>query len=156
MPEREVLKIAAEQLRPMNQGLITIGAATNFGDFADGVYLPVVLAKMAQSTRSRYCGIIKKYLKPQFGSLCLREITVMTVDRFLAELGKTMLSYESVDKIRDVLSSILQSAVRYELLVKNPATGLTLPRPRRGRASKPYIMPQQFAAMVEMIPRLAW
>jgi len=31
MPEREVRKIAAEILRPVNQGLITVGSAVNFG-----------------------------------------------------------------------------------------------------------------------------
>jgi hypothetical protein len=37
MPEREVQKIAAECLRPMNQGLITLGSATNFTEFVDNV-----------------------------------------------------------------------------------------------------------------------
>jgi hypothetical protein len=37
-PEREVNKIAAEHLRPMNQGLTTVGSATNFADFVDTVY----------------------------------------------------------------------------------------------------------------------
>ena len=35
MPEREVKKIAAEMLRPMNQGLITIGSAVNFEEYVD-------------------------------------------------------------------------------------------------------------------------
>jgi hypothetical protein len=34
-----------------------------------------------------------------------------------------------MDKIRDVLSSILESAVRYELLVKNPVEGVRLAKP---------------------------
>jgi len=151
MPEREVKKIAAEHLRPMNQGLVTIGSATNFTEFVDNVYTPVSLIKMASSTQDRYEGIIDNYLKPQFGGLCLRDISVLTVDRYISDLGKTKLSHESMDKIRDVLSSILGSAVRYELLVKNPVEGIRMPKPKPGKRSKPFIMPEQFTALVNLI-----
>jgi len=56
MAEREVKKIAAEHLRPMNQGLVSIGSATNFTEFVDNVYTPVSLTKMASSTQDRYRG----------------------------------------------------------------------------------------------------
>jgi len=151
MPLREVKKIAAEKLRPMNQGLVTVGSATNFTTFVDNVYMPVVLSTMARSTRGRYEGIIKNYLKPQFGSLCLRDISVLTVDRYAAGLDRTKLSHESMDKIRDVLSSILQSAVRYELLVKNPVENVRLPKPAKGKRVKPYISPDQFMALLRLM-----
>jgi integrase len=149
--EREVKKIAAEHLRPMNQGLMTLASATNFNEFVDQVYTQVPLPKMASSTRDRYQGIIDNYLKPQFGSLYLRDISVLTVDRYLAGLSKTKLSHESMDKIRDVLSSILESAVRYELLVKNPVEGLRLPKPKTGKRTKPFITPEQFEALLKLI-----
>jgi integrase len=151
MPEREVKKIAAEHLRPMNQGLMTVGSATNFTEFVDQVYTQVTLPKMASSTQDRYQGIIDNYLKPQFGGLCLREISVLTVDRYLSGLSKTKLSHESMDKIRDVLSSILESAVRYELLVKNPVEGIRLPKPKTGKRTKPFITPEQFEALLKLI-----
>src|SRR5204862_6501186 len=151
MPEREFKKIAAEHLRHMNQGLVTIGSATNFTECVDNVYTPVSLIKMASSTQDRDEGIIDNYLKPQFGGLCLRDISVLTVDRYISGLGKTKLSHESMDKIRDVLSSILASAVRYELLVKNPVEGIRLPKPKQGKRSKPFITPEQFTALVNLI-----
>jgi integrase len=149
--EREVRKIAAEFLRPINQGLVPIGAATSFAEFVDGTYTPVVLPTMAKSTQDRYSGVIRNYLKPQFGNLCLRDITVLTVDRYFSGLGRTNLQYESVDKIRDVLSGILTSAVRYGLLVKNPAEGVRLPRARRGKKTKQWITQQQFQSLILLI-----
>src|SRR5580704_13829264 len=89
--EREVRKIAAEFLRPLNQGLVPIGAATSFNEFVDGTYTPVVLPTMAKSTQDRYGGVIKNYLRPQFGDLALRDITMLTVDRYFSGLGKTKL-----------------------------------------------------------------
>jgi integrase len=150
-PEREVLKIAAEFLRPVNQGLVPLGSATGFTEYVDGTYIPVVLQQMAASTKNRYEGVIRNYLKPQFGGLALRDITTLSVDRYMAGLGATKLAHESLDKIRDVLSSVLDSAVRYGLLVKNPAEGVRLPRRRGGRKSKPWITRPQFDALVELI-----
>jgi integrase len=149
--KREVKKIAAEFLRPLNQGLVPIGAATSFNEFVDGTYTPVVLPTMAKSTQDRYGGVIKNYLRPQFGDLALRDITMLTVDRYFSGLGKTKLQYESIDKIRDVLASILTSAVRYGLLVKNPAEGVRLPRARRGKKTKQWITQQQFQSLILQI-----
>jgi integrase len=67
-------------------------------------------------------------------------------------MADSELSYESRDKIRDVLSSILRSAVQYGLLIKNPVEGLRLPPAKKGKASKPYIPPERFMALVELIP----
>jgi integrase len=55
-------------------------------------------------------------------------------------------------KVRDALSSILRSAVRYGFLVKNPLDDLQLPPDKRGRRSKPVVSPEQFDALVELVP----
>ena len=106
---------------------------------------------MARTTQGRNVGIIDNYLKPQFSKLALRDIGVLTVDRFVSSLGKSNLSHESIDKIRDVLSGIFSAAVHYELLLRNPAEGLKLPRVRKGKRSKPFVTPSQFAALIELI-----
>ena len=43
MSAREVQKVADEYLRPLNQGLETIGSATNFRTYVDDTYIPVVM-----------------------------------------------------------------------------------------------------------------
>jgi integrase len=53
--------------------------------------------------------------------------------------------------MRDALSSVLRSAVP-EFLVKNPLDGLRLPRDKRGRRSKPFISPEQFNSLVQLVP----
>ena len=152
MREREVRKIATEFLRPINQGLVNIGSATNFNAFVDGTYIPVVMSQMAKSTQDRSSGVIKNYLKPQFGALCLREISKLAIDRYFAGLGQaTTLEHESLDKNRDVLSSVLGSAVRYGLLISNPVEGVRLPRPKRGKKNKPWITRAQFQRLIELI-----
>jgi hypothetical protein len=84
MSAREVGKVADEYLRPINQGLQAIGSATNFTTCVNETYISVVLPLMATSTRERYLGIIKNYLLPQFGELCLRLSAVSPPCRFAA------------------------------------------------------------------------
>lgn len=151
MPEREVRKVAAEHLRPLNQGLVTIGSATKFEDFVESVYKPTVMPLMAQSTQDRYGSVMKNHLVPAFGQSCLRDLTPLAAQRFLSGMADSELSHESRDKIRDVLSSILGSAVQYGLLVKNPVEGLRLPPPKRGKRIKPYIPPNMFEGLLKLI-----
>jgi integrase len=149
--EREARKIAAETLRPVNQGLITVGSATAFEEYTDTVYVPTMLPLMAKSSQDRYQGVIKNYLKPNFGGICLRDMTPLSLQRYLSGLSASKLAYESRDKVRDVLSSILSSAVKYGYLVTNPVEGLRLPRAKRGRLSKPFIRPEQVADLLHLI-----
>ena len=151
MGEREAEKVRDEFLRPLNQGLVNIGSATKFEDYVESVYKPVTLPTLAKTTRDRYVSVFKNYLQPAFGELCLRDITQLTVQRYVSGLADSKLSQESKDKVRDVLSSILGSAVRYGLLVKNPAEGVRLPVAKSGRRTKPYLTQQQFSVLVDLI-----
>ena len=152
MLEREVKKIAAEYLRPLNQGLAPIAAAVSFEDYVEATYTTAVLPVMAKSTRLRYESVIKNYLKPAFGSKCMRDLTPLTLQQYFAGIASAPLSYESRDKIRDVLSSVLVSAVSFGILVKNPIEGVKLGGAKKGNRVKPYIDPLKFFSLVAMIP----
>jgi hypothetical protein len=144
--EREAARIVAEVLRPMNQGLETIGSATNFKHFVDNVYVPLIMPTLATTTKDRYEGVLNNYLIPSFGALCLRDVTPMLVQRYFSDLAsKTKLQHGSRDKVRDVLSSVLNAARQYNLLITNPVEGVRMPPDRRGKKrSKPYLSPELF------------
>ena len=152
MNAREVQKIADEYLRPLNQGLESLGSATNFQHYVETTYIPITLPLMAKSTQDRYSGVIKNYLIPTFGKKCLRELTTMTLQAYFTGLLSSRLSAESKDKVRDVLSSVLGSAVTYGLLVKNPMESIKLPPDKRGRKrNKPYVTPRQFDELLGLV-----
>jgi integrase len=151
MPEREAKKIAVERLRGLNQGLLSLGSASSFEDYVKGVYIPVVMPVFASSTRDRYESVIDIHLMPEFGQAALRDITPLAVQRYLSGLAGSKLSHESKDKIRDTLSSILVSAVKYQYLVKNPVEGVKLPPEKRGKKIKPYVSPVQFQGLIQLI-----
>jgi integrase len=152
-PMLTVKKRVDEILGPLNQGLETIGSATNFGQYVECTYIPTALVTMASSTRDRYRGVISNYLVPAFGNWCWRDMTPVSLDRYFAGLVNTDLSQESLDKVRDVLASIIKRAIRHGLLVKNPLDGMQLPLARKRRKrSQPYVTPEQFNSLLANIP----
>ncbi len=150
MAVREVQKIADERLRPMNQGLGLIGPAMAFGDFVNETYNPTYLSRLSSTTQSSYSGMISKYLEPRFGRECLKDLTRATLENYFSGMA-VKVSYPTISKIRDALSSILRSAVHVEYLNKNPMEGLLLPKDKRPRRPKPTITPEQFAKLVEAV-----
>src|SRR5271166_3813143 len=142
---REAQKIASEMIRPMNQGLENAGSATPFGTYIDTIYRPTVLPLLASSTRSNYEGILRKRLVPFFGDLALRDLNTITLQEYFSGLRA---GHSSAMKIKDALSSVLGSAVRFQMLVRNPIDGIQIPLPRTGKRIKPHLTPEQFDLLV--------
>ncbi len=151
MPAREAAKVAAEYLRPVNQGLISAGSAVPFNQYVETTWMPTELPLLAKTTANCYQGIIARCLAPRFGQLCLRDLTPLTLQRYFSELTAERVGYPTVLKIRDTLSSILRSAARFGFIVQNPMSGLKLPLDKRPRQRKPVITPEQFNNLVEFL-----
>lgn len=151
MPFREVQKIAEEKLRPVNQGLALTGSAMKLSDFMNDTYTPTYRPLLSKSTQDSYKAHISKYLEPRFGGTCLRDLTRQTLQQYFSGLAGQV-SYPSISKIRDVLSSILRAAVDVEYLNKNPMEGLRLPLDKRARRAKPTVTPEQFSNLIHLVP----
>ena len=134
--EKDARRLAAEHLRPLNQGLESVGAAVNFEHYVEKTYLPLVMPLFAKSTQGRYQGVLDNYLIPTFGEFSLRDLTPMNLQGYFSKMASSWLAQESKDKIRDVLASVLGSAQRYGLLIANPMESVRLPADRKGRRRK--------------------
>ncbi len=149
IPEREARKIAAEMLRPMNQGLESIGSATPFGTYVDATYRPTVLPVLASTTRTNYEYMLKKHLLPMFRSTPLRDMSSLKLQTYFSTL---QVSHSSAVKVKDALASVLNSAVRFGYLVTNPLENVQIAPPRKAKGRKPTITPEQFDALVSLMP----
>lgn len=156
---REAQKIADEKLRPMNHGLGVTGSAMKLVDFMFEIYKPKFLpaevapggsTHLASSTRDCYGWMIKRYVEPDLGDKRLRDLTQPALEQYFSCKGSEV-SYPTMSKIRDCLSSILRAAVHVEYLTKNPMEGLELPKDRRARRPKPTITPQELTNLVQII-----
>lgn len=73
------------------------------------------------------------HLLPFFRNHRLSQITIAEVDRYRAKKAKGTLSANSINKTITRLAQILETAVEYELIERNPAKG----KRRRLKATKP-------------------
>lgn len=153
MGVREVQKVAQEHLWDINQGLDSLGSATNFNQFVNEHYIPVTLRGKTKGTQERYEGVIRKYLEPAFGKLCLRDLTSLACERYFVQLARSHPEFtkETLKKVRTVLGSIVTQAKKHGLLTTSPLQGLELPKGRPVSDSKPWITPEQFDRLVALI-----
>jgi hypothetical protein len=117
MAVREVQKIVDEMLRPMNQGLALTGSAMRFSDFMSEVYFPTYLPLLSSRTQASYRAMTS-HLK-EFGRTPLRDLTRPALQQYFSGMAGKV-PYPTISKVRDVLSSVLRSAVDVEYLNKNP------------------------------------
>ena len=93
-------------------------------------------AKLAPATRKRYGKIADELVRPAMGELQIREITVPTINRFMATIG-TRHGYGTAKMSRSVLSGMIQLAIDHGALQTNPvrlARRLETPRKQAPRA----------------------
>ena len=141
--------MAAEILRPMNQGLQSIGSATPFRVLVEGDYRDAALPLLGRSTQKNYKQILRSRLLPEFGDAPLKDLTTRRLQSYFSNLD---VNYPNAVKIRDALASVLTSAVRFELLTKNPLTGVRVPTSRKVSRTKLTITPEQFEKLIDLLP----
>jgi integrase len=146
----EAERLRDDYLSAVNHPNVGIGGACLFRDFVT-TYERDVLPTLASTSRERSKIVLKNYLKPELGSLMLREITLEPLQAYFTKLQQSELSFESVDKIRDVLSAVLRTAVEYGRLLNNPAEKIRLKR-RKPSRPKPFLRIEQFYLLLQAIP----
>ncbi len=126
---------------------------TRFAEYVDGTYRPVVLPLLASTTKTSYEGTLRKYLIPTFGDAPLRDMSTLNLQQYFSGLGASALNGGTVLKIKEVLSSVLGSAVGYELLAKNPMLAVRIPRNKvvNKKKKKPHLTPEEFEQLVNFV-----
>ena len=100
-------------------------------------------------TISDYRWALERHLLPHFGGHRLSEITAEEVDRYKAnKLREGRLAPNAVNKTLTRLAQILELAVEYGHIERNPAKG----RRRRAKCTEPrrsWVEPEQLGALLE-------
>jgi len=104
-----------------------------------------------ESTARRRDGIMRKYLLPAIGHLRMTEVRHIDLQKEVGKWQKAGLSPRSILNHIHVLKPIFDSAVREDILMKSPVTGLKLPKP--GKVERHPLDPQQCRALLEAIPQ---
>lgn len=133
-----------------------VRAEPTFHEFADDWYTRRQ-HEWREGTRADYRWALEYHLLPHFGRLHLSEITVEEVDRYRsAKLAEGRLGPNQINKTITRLGQVLEDAVEYGHLDRNPAR--VGGRRRRAKPTKPErttVEPEQLPTLIDSAnPRL--
>lgn len=94
----------------------------------------VARPNVSPKTHRTYADLIKKHLEPGLGAVDLYKLDPQQVQHFLNGLSASGLSPTTVKHCRDCLRAALNVALGWNLLVRNPAALVKLPRRIRRKA----------------------
>lgn len=148
---RQARQIFDDLLRKVNSGDYRPQAIWTFRHFVEDRWKPDVYPSLKFSGKKYYDNMVNAHLMPVFGETQLRLITRESVHSFLAAKAKGDSSWKTVKHIRTVLGTILEAAVRDDLLVSNPVRKTRMPR--RVNAEEPVqISPNTLCILIEKLP----
>jgi len=149
--KREAQHLLDDLLRRANSGETRPQAVLTFRNFVEDRWKSDVYPTLKYSSKKFYDNMIGTHLKPAFGDTQLRLISKDNVQRFLTAKAQGGSSWKTVKHIRTVLGTILEAAVRDELLTSNPVRRTRLPR--RGPVEEPIqISAESIRALLEALP----
>jgi integrase len=148
---RAALARLAEILKPINLGVQKPKVMITFGEFVREQWKPKAFGLFKFSTQSGFDPLLSKHLLPYFGPWVLSDIKPGTVQGFLSEKTQSGVGWNILRNVRNLLSSILRTAVDWQYLEENPAAKAKLP-PRPVRRSARHLLPDQVRKLVAEIP----
>lgn len=112
-----------------------------FGEFLDD-WLAAVKPKLEATTHEGYERNLRLHVKPALGSVRLQQLDGAMLNRHYGVLlvdgrsnGKGGLSLRSVRNIHTIIGAAMTTAVKWELIARNPADAAEPPSARRAKGS---------------------
>ena len=148
--KREAQQLLDDLMRKANSGQHQPQAVLTFKSFVQERWKPDLYPTLKYSSKKFYDNMVNTHLIPVFGDKQLRLITKDSVQSFLNAKAKGDASWKTVKHIRTVFGSILEAAVRDELLASNPVRRTRLPR-RGPEKEKAPIATEDVKALIDKL-----
>ena len=131
-----------------------VKAAPLFQAYAEAYMTRYKLRKIGANTMVGYRSYLTNHLYPNFGDLPIDSITVDRVQDFMlleADNGKAK---ASINRIMQLLTQIMDSAVEDELILKNPCKSKRLYNPSEKQCKVLPYSPGTYKQMERLLPLL--
>lgn len=156
---RQARQMLSDLLRKVNSGEFRPQAVWTFGRFVEDRWKPDVYPTLKFSSKKYYDNMVNTHLMPVFRETQLRLITRDRVQSFLTAKAQGDSSWKTVKHIRTVFGSILEAAVRDDLLTSNPVRRTRLPRRAPTEETAPISL-ESLRALLNVLPEpsrsIAW
>ena len=140
--EKEAQKYAMEWEDKLKRGESYEGEEMTFADFAEK-WLESRKEDLAYSTYIGYVQIVNNKIVPALGRYKVARIKPPVIEEFYKSLVGT-LANGSIQKVKNVLSGMFRTAVRWQMIQFNPCTNAMIPKTARKSDDKlKYFTPEQ-------------
>jgi integrase len=113
----------------VGRGIHANGGKENVADYLERWIVHRELSgKLRPATAKTYRGYVRREVVPRIGSMRLREVRPVDVQRVLDACLKRGLAPRSIVQIHRVMHAAFRQAVRWQLLTVNPSDGVNVPK----------------------------
>ncbi len=131
-PMREAQAYLTRKLRERDLGRDLEGAKITLNEYLDRWIETAVKPRVRGKTYQDYDGMLRRYVRPFLGERVLAAIRPLDVQTLYQQMTERGLSARTIRYTHVVVRSALRQAVRWRLLLENPADGLRLPQQPKG------------------------
>lgn len=103
------------------------GAKTLVTDYA-AYWIEMIGPKVRPKTLGGYQSVLNNHVLPALGVLPLKDLTLERIDQFYAELLDMGVGRHTISYCHRTLHVMLEKAVKYNFIFRNPAHGATVPQ----------------------------
>lgn len=136
--KKDAEKRLSELLHQLDNGTFIKPGKTTIAEFLERWLLDYAWPNLAPRTAEGYQSIIRQHLIPAIGKLPLTQVKPEHLQQYYSEKlasgrcdGKGALSPTTVSHHHTCLHRALEIALKWSLIVRNPADGVIPPRPQR-------------------------
>jgi integrase len=120
------------------QGIPTPAEMWRLGEYLEHWLTHIVKANRRPATYTRYEAVVRLHLKPVLGHHYLARLSVPLVQQFVSGQLSAGTPVRTVQMMREVLRSALARAMREELLYRNVAAQVDVPKRERTHEVRPW------------------
>jgi len=121
---RELEEKAAELRRQVGTGTVVNDGGITVGEWAD-LWITTYKSSVSYNTQRMYSLIVENYIKTTIGYMKLKDVKTIHLQRIINENQKKT---GIVKKFRLTINQIFEQAMLNDMIVKNPAKGISLPK----------------------------
>ena len=131
--KRQARALLESRLHEVNHTLQKPQSAMQFRDFVCSQWEPAILPTLKFATQRNYRHLVRRHLFPVFGDQPLCDIKRQHIQGFVMEkMVRQRFSWKTSLHLRNLVSTIFTTAVDWDYVPANPASGVRLPpRPLR-------------------------
>ena len=126
--KRQARALLESRLYNVNHTLRRPQSSMRFRDFISSQWEPAILPTLKFATQRNYRHLVRRHLLPVFGDEPMCDIKRQHIQGFVTEkITRQQFSWKTSLHLRNLLSKIFSTAVEWEYVPANPASGVKLP-----------------------------